>query len=366
MHIKDEVKLKKEQINNIKEKILDIHNSLEVLKQQLKEMIKLKDKAKDIKKIQLEIESLNKSKAKLNIEVDKLEDELTYYAIMNGYNVTTEDIAIMLDSTTDFVTRKLKDSIEHINVKPFDASESILNFKKFNILEIQKLDRKGIFFYKEDVKKFIKEHTFNIQEEVDVEVEIKDMDINKDDALNKINRYLKSKMKRYEFHTSIDDTTADKILNNEIQLSKASTIKAFVYQAHIDKNCSKMLKQIKRIYKESLFTLDEDILREQINLVKDYKERGRDSLLYKNGAIIHDAQVKRYIENSGYTKYYFIYSNKAIALYDTSIKDYSNIEDEDTSEQLKFSHITDKGVYLRVLKSLTHADFEKEILEQLN
>ena len=85
-------------------------------------------------------------KHKLKELQEELESDLVIFAINNGYDVTTEDVAIILDSTTDYVTRKLKQDIEHINI-PFDAYKHISDFNKFNILEIYNLHKKSIFFY---------------------------------------------------------------------------------------------------------------------------------------------------------------------------------------------------------------------------
>lgn len=366
MNIKSEVNLKKLEIENIKNRITELKNTEKELDKTIKELLKDKENNQD-KLEELENDKLNNSTEihKTKELLYKEENKLVIFAIRNNYDITTEDIAIMLDSTTDFVTRKLKQEIEHINIK-FEAKDHIFDFNKFNITEICKLDQKSIFFNRDDVKEFMKKHLFNVGEEVLVTLNIENINLDKDKIFEETKKYLKEKSKRYDFHTHIDDETVEKIMNNEIELSKASSIKWIVYERQFLKNIAKMKKTVKEIYIDNKGMIKDEVISEQYKRIEDYIEQETSNIFGKKASIIHDMQVQRFIKSRGYTKYNFVYSNKAIALYDTT-KDYYNRDSLNEEQSSKI----EEGIYgntlkIKVLKALIHENLENEIIEHLN
>lgn len=366
MNIKSEVNLKKLEIKNIKNRITELKNKEKELDRTIKELLKDKENNQD-KLEELENDKLNNSTEILKVKelLHKEENNLVIFAIRNNYDITTEDIAVMIDSTTDFVTRKLKQEIEHINIK-FEAREHIFDFNKFNVTEICKLDQKSIFFNRDDVKEFMKKHLFNVEEEVLLTLNIENINLDKDKIFEETKKYLKEKSKRYDFHTHIDDETVEKIMNNEIELSKASSIKFIVYERQVLKNIAKMRKTIKEIYVDNKGMIKDEVISEQYKRIDDYIEQESSNTFGKKVSIIHDMQVQRFIKSRGYTKYNFVYSNKAIALYDTT----KNYYDRDSLNEEQSSKIEEgicgNTLKIKALKALIHENLKNEIIEHLN
>ena len=80
------------------------------------------------------------------------------------------------------------------------------------------------FFYREDVKEFIKNHLFNVEEKT-VKLNMEGIDLDRNTILEESKKYLKEKAKRYKFNTPVTDEIANKIMNKEIVLSKALLLK---------------------------------------------------------------------------------------------------------------------------------------------
>lgn len=370
MNIKDKVKLEKIEIDEIKNNLIKLKLKEEDLNKAYKEL--KKDKSNNIKEIkQIEKDRLLNLKAieEMEAEITQKEDDLVHFAIHNGYDITTEDIAIILDSTTDYVTRKLKQEIEHINIKKFETEENILNFNKFNILEIYKLDQKSIFFYREDVKEFIKNHLFNVEEKT-VKLNMEGIDLDRNTILEESKKYLKEKAKRYKFNTPVTDEIANKIMNKEIVLSKASTVRTLVYQYKVIKDAIKMKKIIQKIYKDNLGLIKDEVILEQYKLLNEYTEYERPNFTDKKISIIHDMQVQRYIKANGYTKYNFVYSNKALALFDTTKAFGKNAADEieiiaADDKKLEIDSVENGILTINVPEALIHDNLENEIRNHL-
>ena len=352
MDIKQEVSISKNKIEEVKNKIIEIDIEIKKINSEL-----LKDKHND--DLIEEKKDLLLEKHKLKELQEELESDLVIFAINNGYDVTTEDVAIILDSTTDYVTRKLKQDIEHINI-PFDAYKHISDFNKFNILEIYNLHKKSIFFYKEDFKYFLKKHLFNLEDEVDLFFDISDINLDADTIIKESEAYLNSKLKKYEFTNHIDDEELEKILNGSIRLSKLSTIKALVYQIKITNDSNNMRKMISRICEENLLDIerDWDILKKQYKLIDNFYSKEQMNL-DKKTSIIHDMQVHRFIESSGYTKYNFVYSGKGMALYDTASG--FDVTDEEVKHKKSSNCINEGKLKIKVLNALAYEGIEDEI-----
>lgn len=357
MDIKQEVSISKNKIEEVKNEIKEIDKEIKNINTEL-----LKDKNNN--ELIEEKKELVSSKHKLKELQNKLESDLVSFAITNGYDVTTEDVAILLDSTTDFVTRKLKGEIEHINI-PFDAYKHISNFNKFNILEIYNLHKKSIFFYREDFKEFLKKNIFNLDDEVELLFDISDINLDEDTIIRETEAYLNSKIKKYEFTKHIDDETLEKILSGSIRLSKLSTIKAMVYEMKIINDSSNMEKMISRICEENLLDIDRDIdiIKKQYELIDNFQKKEQRSL-DKKTSIIHDMQVHRFIKSRGYTKYNFVQSGKGMALYDTTIKNDVDVADEEERTPVKPS-ITKGKLKITVLNALVYECIEEDIREYL-
>ena len=95
MDIKQEVSISKNKIEEVKNKIKEIDIEIKKINSEL-----LKDKHNN--DLIEEKKDLLLEKHKLKELQEELESDLVIFAINNGYDVTTEDVAIILDSTTDF------------------------------------------------------------------------------------------------------------------------------------------------------------------------------------------------------------------------------------------------------------------------
>ena len=107
-----EIKELENEIKDLCELIEETHD--------LRKMIRKHEAKGDIDELNKEIKQLAEIMEECIQRKRTLQKECATKAFESGYTVTTEDIAIALDSTSDFVTRKLKNDIEHIAL-PFSC-----------------------------------------------------------------------------------------------------------------------------------------------------------------------------------------------------------------------------------------------------
>lgn len=276
-----------------------------------KQMIR-EDAAKgdgDIDELNKEIKQLAEKIEECILRKRTLQKECATKAFESGYTVTTEDIAIALDSTSDFVTRKLKNDIEHIAL-PFSFENYIDNFNTFNIVNIASFSKKNILFKRECVIDFLREH---IYESTGSEgFNYADKFNRKDLTLEEITHFSLIDGS----WTCISREEAEQILNREKDLIKSTTLKPLIYDKLIQNKVTKMERLLDKLAGNKSIT-DKEI-EKQKEIIEQYKCECLNPHS-KRRLLVHDMQIKRYINTINPRRFNFIHSGKSLTLYEINL-----------------------------------------------
>ena len=231
-------------------------------------------------------------------------------AFCSGFCMTSEDLAIILDSTHDFITRHLKNHIEHIIV-PFPVADFFFDFNNFNVLEQVNLSRKAIFFNKARFADFLKNNLYEVSSKVELKVDFSTIlekydNIRIEDIASIAKKFLSSFARKYEYQTPASEEIIKDILDRNIDLVKASTITPLVYKKSLKSQAA---------LADSLLTsaltseeLSEEDYENQSKLFNDYFRKNSSDFIYslKNSALVHQAQVYRFIDNQPHIKFHLL------------------------------------------------------------
>ena len=306
----------KEYIQQLLLEIKELENEIKELcelmeeKYDLIKMIRKHEAKGDIEELDKEIKQLTETKEECIQRKRTLQKECVTKAFESGYTVTTEDIAIALDSTSDFVTRKLKNDIEHITL-PFSCENYIDNFNTFNIVNIASFSKKNILFNRECVIDFFREHIY--ESTASEGFNYADNSNRKGLTLEEITHFSLRDGK----WTCLSREQAEQILNREIDLIKSTTLKSLIYDKLIQNKVTEMERLLVKLAARNESITDEEI-EKQKEIIEQYKCECLNPHS-KRRLLVHDMQIKRYIKTINPRRFNFIHSGKSLTLHEINL-----------------------------------------------
>lgn len=246
------------------------------------------------------------------------------------FNLTSTCIARILDTTTDYVTRKLKTDIEYINLplELFNLNEVILENQNIDVYKSHIYRDKMLFFSKTSFIEFLKNNLYEVSEKniypFDISPFLKSIngEVDLDYLTVLVSKFINKYTKSYEYENPVLYETASDIANSNIDLVRSSTIKRFLEDKF--KFHKSMCIEDDILNKYDLDTI-EDIDYNNEKAFNDYKQlegyyymnRDMDILSYKNVITVQDVQVNRYMATKPHIKYHLKTgdSSKPVALF---------------------------------------------------
>lgn len=246
------------------------------------------------------------------------------------FNLTSTCIARILDTTTDYVTRKLKTEIEYINLplELFNLNEVILENKNIDVYKSHIYRDKMLFFSKTSFIEFLKSNLYEVSEKNIYPFDISPFlnsingEVDLDYLTVLVSKFINKYTKSYEYENPVLYETASDIANSNIDLVRSSTIKRFLEDKF--KFHKSMCIEDDILDKYDLDTI-EDIENNNEKAFNDYKQlegyyymnRDMDILSYKNVITVQDVQVNRYMATKPHIKYHLKTgdSSKPVALF---------------------------------------------------
>ncbi|MBP3929480.1 MAG: hypothetical protein J6D47_07945 [Peptostreptococcaceae bacterium] len=246
------------------------------------------------------------------------------------FNLTSTCIARILDTTTDYVTRKLKTEIEYINLplELFNLNEAILENKNIDVYKSHIYRDKMLFFSKKSFIEFLKNNLYEVGEKdiypFDISPFLNSINggVDLDHLTMLVSMFINKYTKSYEYENPVLYQTASDIANSNIDLVRSSTIKRFLEVEFASYKSMCIKDDI--LDKYDLDAID-DIEHNNKKAFNDYKQlesyyymnRRGDILTYKNVITVQDVQVNRYMATKPHIKYHLKTgdSSKPVALF---------------------------------------------------
>ncbi len=266
-------------------------------------------------------------------EIDELSREIEsntvtpfLKTVVNGdYSLTSTCIAKILDISTDYVTRKLKNHVDHIHLplKYFDVNK-ILN-ERSDISTFEKLvyADKELFFSKYSFIEFLESNLYEVGQKEFYEVNVSvflgktDGDINIAALERTILSFLNKYTKVYEYETPVSGDVSKSLADFDIDLVRSSTLKMFLERDMVDFKIHGYQQQLLGEYGLNSiddFNKSEDCLSEERRILTYFnscKKVAFNPLSYKSIVTIQDVQVNRFVSRFEHTKYHLKLENSA-------------------------------------------------------
>lgn len=337
-------------------RVVNILSSLDVYIEEVKERT-------DAEIIELESDTtldeveLYMKKAACNLKSQGLIDNRKHLATHEiyfdcKYNLTTEDISILLDLEPLYVTRHIRDYYVRSCVIPLVSSLKFI----LPTMEYIKISKKKFLYSRDDLKSFIKKHLYRADRYVylDVKEMIQETNIELHIIELLSQKYIDKIVKKYKADEliRIDDKELNDIMQSKVQLLRLDSIKEVVKYNMLYNRYQRALKDFEDGHDK------EEFKKEIKDEMETFKNRGGvfDPAALKKANMINQKQLERFMQKKKHTKYNLILENNKsipIVLY--------SIEDEDINEE----NVGRVALPESLLNKLGEEEIKKGIIEYI-
>lgn len=281
------------------------------------------------------------------------------------YNITTDDIAALLDLEVDYVSRNIRQFIKHVPIPTGHAFKIYFDEDKSKILYVRGIDplrrisltKKKYLFEKDDVVRFLEKHLKIVRsvEYYDISKIIEHFNDKDPDEVNSLAKdYVSKASKKLDktiVEKSIDTALATQIINKEVELMRSSSFEILVKHKLLYERHKKALTVAKvsdnqpevRYLKRKLLSIKN----------RDYLNIGD----LKMANILHYKQIERFIDDIEHTKIYLKLkedTKKPIVLYAIN---HSNLE--------KLYEVEDDVNVITIPAGLDQQNLDNEIIKYI-
>ena len=260
------------------------------------------------------------------------------------YNMTTDDIAALLDLEIDYVSRNIRKYIDNESIPTGLAFKAQLKPSGHVIKYIDdmpalrrvELTKKKFLFSEDSVRQFLKEHLYEVKEiqyynisnlkeeftELDM-TEIKEIAV---DFISKETKKLDSNM----VEKNIDDNMLNLIMNRKIELLKSNSFETLIKHKLLYERYNKALTVAKITENDE----DKKYLLQKLKEIRNKSYMDVNDL--KMPCVLHYKQIDRYINNIKHIKIHLRFDKqkeRPIVLYAIDTKDEKlyDLEDKDNT-----------------------------------
>ncbi len=260
------------------------------------------------------------------------------------YNMTTDDIAALLDLEIDYVSRNIRKYIDNesiptglafkVELKP--NGDIVKYIDNMTALRRVELTKKKFLFSEDSVRQFLKEHLFEVQEIQyynisELKEEFTQLDITeiKEIALEFISKETK-KLDSNIVEKNIDDNMLNLIMNRKIELLKSNSFETLIKHKLLYERYNKALT----VAKITNNTEDKKYLLQKLKEIRTKRYIDVNDL--KMPCVLHYKQIDRYINNIKHIKIHLKFDKqkeRPIVLYAVDTNDHKlyDLEDEDNT-----------------------------------
>lgn len=260
------------------------------------------------------------------------------------YNMTTDDIAALLDLEIDYVSRNIRKHIDHepipsgiafkVELKP--NGDIIKYIDDMPALRRVELTKKKFLFSEDSVRQFLKEHLYEVKEIQyynisNLKEEFTELDITeiKEIALDFISKETK-KLDSNIMEKNIDDNMLNLIMNRKIELLKSNSFETLIKHKLLYERYNKALTVAKITENDE----DKKYLLQKLKEIRTKSYMDVNDL--KMSCVLHYKQIDRYINSIKHIKIHLKFDKqkeRPIVLYAINPKDEKlyDLEDKDNT-----------------------------------
>ena len=288
-----------------------------------------------LEKIQIQIGELNSEYRLLRNTLYVTASEEFKTCVLDGdFCLTGTCIANILDTTTDYVLRKLKTEVDYVHLplkvinirKLLDRADEIGVIDNLDTFKSFVYMSKEIFFSKNSFIEFLKNNLYEVGKKSVFSVQISDFvnktdeDVSYDELEQLVSKFINKYSKSYEYEDSITSEVAKDIVDFKIDLLRSSTLKKYLEEQKKEFLILDFYSSLKIKYNLEDISEIENIeeCKEELYKFNNYYHTNPFSFSkYKSVIPIQDIQVNRLVSRMPHVKFHLKTkdNSKPIALF---------------------------------------------------